>query len=618
MYKRIFLIFCSFLLILSVTRAQEVQFTGSAKSVVGVGETFNLIYSVNAQASNFHGPAVQGFDVLTGPFTSTSSSIRAVNGRTSMSISYTFTYILRASREGTFDIPGATVMVDNKQYKANTVTVKVVKNAAGTQGSAPGGNTGRSNQGNGEITSGSNDVYVKTVVDNGNPIQGEGIILTYKIFFKVPISQPNITKPASFEGFWSHIVKDNVKLSQYNQTIDGEVYHVAELLKVVLYPLKSGKLVIDPYELECVAQYKRQTKTKTGDPFFDDFFNNSFFNESYANVEKKLKSNSLVINVRPLPTAEKPVDFSGAVGTFTFKTDLDKTEAKTNDAINLKCTITGKGNIQLIDKLNTNFPPDFETYDPKITNNVNTTGAGVSGSQTFEYLIIPRKPGKFTIKPIPFSYFDLEKKRYVTLTSPEYTINVEKGAGDNGTVSYAGPGKEDIKYIGSDIRHIKNQPLLLQRTGAFFFASPLFFLAMILPVVIFFIFIIVWKKLEVRRSDTLLMKNRKATRVAIKRLKKANTFLKEKRQEAFYIEISQALWGYLSDKFGIPLADLSMDSVREALMQKNVSDEIITQFIQTLDNTEFARFAPGEKTMIMEKTYNEALEIITRIERELR
>ena len=619
MYKRIFLIFCSFLLILNVTWAQDVQFTGSAKSPVSVGETFNLIYTVNAQASNFHGPVIQGFDVLTGPYTSTSSSIRAVNGRTSMSISYTFTYIIRASREGTFDIPGATVMVDNKQYKANTVTIKVVKSAAGVQGSAPGGNAGRNNQGGEEATSGSNnDVFIKTVVDNSNPMQGEGIIFTYKIFFKVPISQPNITKPSSFDGFWSHILKDNAKLSQYNQTIDGEVYHVAELLKVVLYPLKSGKLVIDPYELECVAQYRRQTKTKTGDPFFDDFFNNSFFNESYANVEKKLKSNSLVINVRPLPTAEKPADFSGAVGTFTFKTDLDKTKTQTNDPINLKCTITGKGNIQLIDKLNTTFPPDFETYDPKITNNVNTTGTGVSGSQTFEYLIIPRKPGKFTIKPIPFSYFDIEKKRYVTLTSPEYTINVEKGSNDNGTIAYSGPGKEDIKYIGSDIRHIKNQSLLLQRTGTFFFASPIFFLAMILPVVLFFIFIFVWKKLEIRRSDTLLMKNRKATRVAIKRLKKANIFLKEKRQEEFYIEISQALWGYLSDKFSIPLADLSMESVHEALMKKNVSDEIIKQFIQTLDNTEFARFAPGEKTMIMEKTYNEALEIITRIERELR
>jgi hypothetical protein len=618
MNKRIFFILFSFLLIVTASRAEDIQFTGSARSVVGVGETFNLIYSINAQASNFHGPAITGFDILTGPYTSTSSSIRAINGRTSMSISYSFTYIIRASKEGTFEIPGATVTVDNKQYKSNSVTIRVVKNGGNGQNTSPAGTPGKNNsQNSGGIQSGSNDVFVKAVVDNTNPFQGEGIILTYKIFFKVQISQPNITKPSSFEGFWSQNLP-NAKINQYNQTIDGDVYRVADLLKVVLFPLKSGKLVIDPFELECVAQYKRQTKTKTGDPFFDDFFNNSFFNESYANVEKTLKSNAVVVNVRPLPTSEKPVDFSGAVGTFTFKTDLDKTHTTANDAINLKCTITGKGNIQLIDKLNVTFPPDFETYDPKITNNVSTTGAGTSGSQTFEYLIIPRKAGRFTIKPITFSYFDLEKKRYVTLSSPTYTLDVDKGSGESPTVTYSGAGKEDIKYIGSDIRHIKNQPLLLQKTGTFFFGSLVFFLLIILPLIFFVGFIVFWKKQEERRSDTLLMKNRKATRVAIKRLKKAKSFLSEQKQEAFYIEISQALWGYLSDKFGIPLAELSVDSVHEALLNKNVGDEIIRQFIETLNNTEYARFAPGEKAMIMEKTYQEALEIITRIERELR
>jgi uncharacterized membrane protein len=616
MIKRNFLVLCSFLLIATGTLAQDVQFTGNARSTVGVGETFNLAYTLNAQASNFRGPAITGFDVLSGPFSSTSSSIRAVNGRTSMSIASTFTYILRATREGTFEIPAATVTADNKQYRSNIVVIKVVKNAGNPQNTSPSQGK-NNNQSGGVIQSGSNDVFVKAVVDNSNPYQGEGIILTYKIFFKVSISQPNITKPSSFEGFWSQTL-NNAKVNQYNQTIDGEVYRVADLSKVMLYPLKSGRLVIDPFELECVAQYKRQTKTKTGDPFFDDFFNNSFFNESYANVEKSLKSNSVVVNVRPLPTSEKPVDFSGAVGTFTFKTELDKTQAKTNDAINLKCTITGKGNIQLIDKLNINFPPDFETYDPKISNNISTTGAGASGSQTFEYLIIPRKAGKFTIKPISFSYFDLEKRRYVTLTSPLYTVDVEKGSGDNTTVTYSGAGKEDIKYIGSDIRHIRNQPLHLHITGTFFFGSTVFFLMILIPLLLFTVFIIFWKKQEERRSDAMLMKNRKATRIAIKRLKKANGFLKEQQQEPFYIEISQALWGYLSDKFGIPLAELSVDSVHEALVKKNVKEEIIGQFIETLNNTEYARFAPGEKAMIMEKIYHEALEIITRIERELR
>jgi uncharacterized membrane protein len=537
-----------------------------------------------------------------------------------MSIASTFTYILRANKEGTFEVPAATVTADNKQYRSNVVVIKVVKNAGtgqnATPGSEPGKNSGQTSSG---IQSGSNDVYLKAFASNANPIQGEGIIVTYKIFTKVPINQININKLSSFEGFWSqNLIKENDKFNQYTQVIEGEKYVVADIRKVALFPLKSGRLVIDPLELECIAQIKRQTKTKTGDPFFDDFFNDSFFNESYASVEKSMKSNPLVINVRPLPTAEKPVDFSGAVGTFTFKTDVDKTKTRTNDAINLKCTITGKGNLQLIDKLLISFPPDFETYDPKITNNISTTGAGVSGSQTFEYLIIPRKAGKFTIKPISFSYFDLEKRKYVTLTSPLYTVEVEKGSGESTSVVYSGAGKEDIKYIGSDIRHIKNQPLSLQQTGTFFFGTTLFFLILLLPVLLFIFLVVFWKKQEVRRSDALLMKNRKATRVAIKRLKKASTFLKGQQKEAFYIEISQALWGYLSDKFGIPLAGLSIDSVNEALVKKDVKEEIIRQFIETLNNTEYARFAPGEKTMIMEKTYREALEIITRIERELR
>ncbi|MCX6245356.1 MAG: BatD family protein [Bacteroidetes bacterium] len=605
--------------VVTVSQAQNIQFTGSSKSVVGIGETFYLTYTVNAQAENFRGPAIKGFDILSGPFTSTSSNIQAIGGRTSMSITYTFSYILRGTKEGTYDISPASVTVSGKQYQSNTVSIKVEKNAGGGQNQNQGGNQGNAGGQNDAVQSSSNDVFVKAFVSNANPLQGEGINVTFKLFFKVNVGNLNITKEPSLTGFWSQKnTNDNTKAQTYKQMIDGQQYMVVDIRKYLLYPLKSGRMTIDPLELECVAQIKRQTKSKTGDPFFDDFFNDSFFNNSYANVEKSLKSNALVINAKPLPTAEKPVDFSGAVGTFTFKTELDKDRVTANDAINLKCTVTGKGNIQLIDKLDVTFPPDFETYDPKITSNFNAAANNASGSQTFEYLIIPRKPGKFTIKPITFSYYDLEKKRYVSVSSPSYTINVDKGTGENTSVTYSGAGKEDIKYIGSDIRHIKNLPFNLQEINTFFFASTNFFLFLLLPIMLVIIFIIFWKKQEVRRSDTVLMKNRKATRVAIKRLKKANGFLKEQKQEPFYVEISQALWGYLSDKFGIPLADLSIDSVRDALVKKNVSDEIIQQFIETLNNTEFARFAPGEKAMVMGKTYNEALEIITRIERELK
>ena len=413
-------------------------------------------------------------------------------------------------------------------------------------------------------------------------------------------------------------MRENDKLQQYTQVIDGQQYVVADIRKIVLFPLKSGRLTIDPLQLECVAQIKRQTRTRSGDPFFDDFFNDPFFGSGTTNVEKSLKSNALFIDVRPLPEAGKPVTFSGAVGSFTLRSEIDKTKLKTNEALALKCVIAGQGNIQLIDKLNIAFPPDFETYDPKITSEIKNLATGISGNQTFEYLLIPRKPGRFTIKPITFSYYDLDKKAYVTLSSPEYIIEVEKGSGDAAVMTYSGANKEDIKYIGSDIRHIRDKYFSLSPKGRAFFPSLYFWLLMFIPLVLFILMVILWQKLSARRSDTVLMKNLRATKIARKRLRKAEGFLKNTEQEAFYVEISQALWGYLSDKFFIPLSELSIESVHEALLKKNVGEEIIQQFIETLNNTEYARFAPGEKTLNMERIYQQALKIITKMEGELK
>ena len=606
-------------------KAQDVEFTAAAKPEVMVGETFSLTYTLNAQGQQFKGPALGNFNLLSGPNTSTTSSIRSVNGRTTMSISYTFNYLIQAVKEGTFEIPKASVTVDHKVYQSNALTVKVVKNTGSGQSQYPSQGQNpypspkgpQQNLGPGQV--GSNDVFLKAFVSDPNPIQGEGIIITYKIFTKVPIQQIQINKIPSFPGFWSQsLSKDNEKFNQYNQTIDGQQYVVADIRKIALFPLKSGKLVVDPLEVECVAQIRRQSRQRTGDPFFDDFFNDPFFNNSMASVEKSLKSNPLIINVRPLPANDKPADFSGAVGNFTFKTELDKTQSNTNEPINLKCTVSGEGNIQLIDKMNVTFPPDFDSYDPKVSSDIKTTSNGVSGSQTFEYLVIPRKPGKFTIKPITFSYFDLAKKKYITLSSPPYSIEVEKGTGEQAVMTYTGQGKEDIKYIGSDIHFIKNEPLELHVIGSLFFGSLTFYLFVLVPLLLFILFIFLWKKQVARQSNTVLMKNRKATKVAKKRLKKAHDSLRSNKEAEFYEDISQALWGYLSDKFSIPLAELSMDSVSEALVRKNVSEEIIGRFKSTLDNTEYARFAPGEKSMMMEKIYNEALEVISKTERELR
>lgn len=600
--------------------SQEVEFTGAVKPIVAVGETFNLTYTLNAQGVNFRGPRISGFTVLTGPNTSTTSSIRSINGRTSMTITYTYSYILQATREGTFTVPAASVTVDGKVFQSNTLSIEV--QAGGTssqqQGQAPTGG-GQQPSENSGAQSDAKDVFLKAYVSNNNPFQGEGILVTYKLFTKVPIAQISISKLSSFQGFWSqNMLKDNERFPQYNQTIDGEQYVVAEIRKIALYPLKSGKLQIDPLEVECVAQVKRQTRQRTGDPFFDDFFNNSFFSSSYATVEKTLKSNPLTIQVKPLPQADKPTGFSGAVGSFSFRSEIDQTTVKANEPVVVKYVISGTGNIQLIEQLNITFPPDFETYDPKVTSDYKTTATGVTGMQSFEYLVIPRKPGHFSINPATFSYFDLAKKQYVTFTSPSYELTVEKGTGESGVMTYTGANKEDIKYIGSDIRHIDSQPFTLREAGSGFMGSWRYILSFLIPLVLFIGLWIFLRKRSKQRSDVLLMKNRKATRIARKRLKKADEFLKGKQETEFYEEISQALWGYLSDKFGIPRADLSFDSVREVLKGREINDEILDQFTATLNDTEFARFAPGDKTLKMDEIYGKALEIIEKIERELK
>jgi len=600
--------------------AQEVEFTGLVKPVVSVGETFNLTYTLNAQGVNFRGPRISGFTVLTGPNMSTASSIRSINGRTSMTITNTYSYILQTNREGTFDIPAASVTVDGKVYQSNKLSVQVQPGGTPSQQQGQGSATGNPpTAGNNGAQTDAKDVFLKAYVSDASPYQGEGSIVTYKLFTRVPIAQISISKLSSFQGFWSqNMLKDNERFPQYNQTIDGEQYVVAEIRKIALYPLKSGKLQIDPLEVECVAQVKRQTRQRSGDPFFDDFFNNSFFSNSYATVEKSLKSNPLTIQVKPLPQENKPADFGGAVGSFTFRSEIDQTTIKANEPVTLKFIISGTGNIQLIEQMNITFPPDFETYDPKVVSDYKTTATGVTGMQSFEYLIIPRKPGNFTIKPVTFSYFDLIKKRYVTLSSPSYDLTVEKGSGESGVMTYTGANKEDIKYIGSDIRHIENQPFQLRKAGTYFMGSWRYFLLLLIPFVLFIILLIFLRKHSERRSDVLLMKNKKATRVARKRLKKAAEFLKGKQEADFYVEISQALWGYLSDKFGIPRAELSIDSVQEALKGKQVSDEILNQFTATLNDTEFARFAPGDKTLKMDEIYGKAMEIIAKIERELK
>lgn len=614
------LLFLVLMLPTSYLLAADIEFMATGPKEVSLGEQFEISFSVNGNGSSFIGPPISGFAVLSGPNPSTSSSVQIINGQMSQSITTSLVYYLQATQPGTFTIPGATITVNGKKYKSNSLTIKVIKGQSAAT---------RVQQGQSATplaTLGNKDVFLRAFVSKTNPVEGEQVIVNYKIYTRVPIPEYAVTKLPSSIGFWAQDLLDaNYKPKQSTERINGQPYAVAEIKKEALFPQKAGKLVIQPIQVDVIAQLavkqvkkKRAATDPFNDPFFDNFFNDVFSGPQVEHVKRSLTSNSLTINVLALPNAKntsgKPVDFTGAVGQFNLSTHVDKNAVKADEPITLTVTIAGKGNIKLIENPKIVFPSDFEVYDPKVTDNVITSGGGISGTKSFEYILIPRNQGKFTIKPFSFTYYDLAQKHYVTQTSPSYTFNVSKGDGK----MYTTGNQHDINSLDNDIRFIKQSAPKLRVAGEYFWNSIWFWIWLILPALLFVLFLILMKNELQKRRDAALMKNRRATRMARKRLSKAKSFLAEKNSDRFYEEVSQALWNYLSDKYYIQRADLSMETVRETLLQKNIPDNVIDDLIKMLEHCEYARFAIAGKASDLQQVYDSAITLITTIEDKLK
>jgi hypothetical protein len=608
--RQVIPIMATFLALLSLhVQAQQIQFTASAKSVVAVGERFQLQYKINAEGTGFRGPNIVDFNVLTGPNTSTSSSVQIIGGQVTREVSYTYTYVLAATKEGTFTIPPATINYDDRQFTSNAVAIEVRRGAA-QQGA------GQTQQQEDEI-----DVFLRAEVSNSTPYLGEQVILTYKLYFNNQISgHDGFQRIASFPGFWvKNLFPNQRDIPTTTEVINGKQYNVAEVRKFAIFPQRTGKIEIRPGEAEVTVRVRTEGRRRSSDPFFDSFFNDPFFSSRHRDVSRQLSSNSLTIDVKPLPTRDRPADFGSAVGRFTFSSEIDRKEVKTNEPINIKLTVRGSGNIELFDVPRMVFPPDFDVFDPETRSNINVSPSGVSGTRVFEYLIIPRNPGTFTIRPLEFSFFDPARNTYIAEKTPEYTIVVERGDDASSVVTYGGSVRQEgIQIIGADIRHIKLPPYQFRPLGVFFFRSNTYFAMLLIPVLLFVVVLIVWRKQMKIRGNTSLMKTRRATKVAKKRLKVANRFMKEGKESDFYNEISRALWGFLSDKLSIPAASLSMDNVRNRMVAGKASEATIKQFIDVLEQTEYTRFAPGSKSENMDKIYKSAIEIISKIENELK
>ena len=611
--KLLYIILFCFVSIYTLEAQSDVSFRTICKKQVSVGEQFQVSYELNGDGKDFKTPNFTNFEIIGGPFTSTSSSVQIINGSVSRTNTQTFSFHLRAIKEGVFTIPSASVTVDKKKITSEPCEINVIASASGS--SSYNGTTNNTNISKNNTTA--KEVFLKATPNKKKVYQGEQILLTYNIYYTIPISQLSVSKSPSYSGFWTKDITENDgSLQQSSTVIDGQQYNVATIQEIVLFPQKTGNLIIDPLDLTCLAQIRQQRKRTQGYDPFEDFFGD-IMGTSYTNVRKDIKSQPITIEVEPLPTANKPESFQGAVGQFTFTSKIDKSELKVNEAFTLTLTVSGKGNIELLELPKPVFPPDFEVYDPKISTTVKNNALGIYGSKKGEYIIIPRVSGEFTLDDIEFSYFNPSLKKYETLKSDLHTIQVQKDASSSNSGIYT-PGQADIKYLGSDIRHINASDNALSITGATFFMSPLYIVIIIIMVVTFVITLVVYKRINKFNKNQVLVKNKQATKIAKKRLNNAHTYLINNNQNSFYEELSQALWGYISDKLNISRSQLSMESVKEIMLSKEVSEEIVNEFIDLLNNCEFARFAPGDPSKKMDELYQKGIELITKAEKILK
>ena len=597
----------------SLSYAQNVEFKASAPSVVAVGEQFKLEYTLNKEGDNLKVPTLEGFDLLMGPSVGQSFYSSNINGKMTQNVTFSYTYILEGTKKGTFQIPGATVIIDGKEYTSNALKIEVVEGSRNSNGNQAA--TNRPVQPDANATVNDNNLFVKVEVSRRSLYMGESLMATIKVYTKVDLVNLGRTKFPDFNGFLAEEVPTPQRIELVREAVDGQIYNVGTIRKVLLYPQHTGEITIEPFELECIV---RQRLANGGRSFFDEFFGN------YKDVRAMRRSKPVTIQVKELPQLGKPAGFGGTVGNVTMATSLSADTVNANDAITYKVTFRGTGNLKLLKAPTINFPLDFEVYDPKESRDLNITENGMAGSVSFEYLIIPRYSGDYKIPAIRFSYFDSQSNTYKTIAGTEYNIHVRKGA-DKGQVEISAGNqvksfkKEDVRKVGEDIRYLKTEGLNLKAAGVRFFGTTLYWLALLIPFVLFVVGAVLNRRRIKANADIVRVKNKAANKMARKRLKVAASAMKNHNAEQFYDEVLKALWGYMSYKLNIDRAELNRDNISEILQSKGVEEDRIKEFIAVLDTCEYARYAPGSNSdQEMGKVYTDSIDVITKLDKAIR
>lgn len=606
MRKIIFLLFM--ILAVGQVKADNVRFVAEAADVVVSGDQVRLVFTVNSQdIKDFRAPSIKGFDVLMGPSRSQQSSIQIINGKRTSSSSTAFTYILLAGNPGTYTIPAASVEVDGKKVFSNAISIKVLPQdqAAKSSGNSGGsGSSSRSQAAGSRISA--NDLFITATASKTTVHEQEAILLTYKVYTVVNLRQLYGKMP-DLKGFHTQEVELPQQKTFTLEHYKGRNYNTTVWSQYVLFPQQTGKLEIPSITFDGVIAQQ----TVSDDPF-DAFFNGG----GYVEVKKKITTPKLVINVQPLPA--KPAGFSGAVGDFKLASSINATDVKTNDAVTIKLTLTGTGNMKLISTPDIKFPQDFEVYDPKVTDNYKLTSSGLTGTKTFEYLAIPRHAGNFTVPAVEFTYFDLKSNSYKTLKTEAYNLKVAKGQGNADQVIADFTNKENVKMLGKDVRFIKLGNTTLRPKGEFFFGSVGYYLWYLIPLLLFIVFAVIYRQKALDNANVAKMKTKKANKVATRRMKLAGKLLAENKKNEFYDEVLKALWGYISDKLSIPVSQLSKDNIEAELTNYGVEEVLIAEFIGVLNECEYARYAPGDENEAMDKVYSASVEVISKMENSIK
>lgn len=608
MRKIIFLLF-TILAAWQVKAADKVRFVAEAADVVVSGDQVRLVFTVNSQdIKDFRAPSIKGFDVLMGPSRSQQSSIQIINGKRTSNSSTAFTYILLAGSPGTYTIPAASVEVNGEKVFSNAISIKVLPQDqnSGNSGNNGGGSTSSSRSQAAGSRISANDLFITATASKTTVHEQEAILLTYKVYTVVNLRQLYGKMP-DLKGFHTQEVELPQQKTFTLEHYKGRNYNTTVWSQYVLFPQQTGKLEIPSITFDGVVAQQ----TVSDDPF-DAFFNGG----GYVEVKKKITTPKVVINVQPLPA--KPAGFSGAVGEFKLASSINATDVKTNDAVTIKLTLSGTGNMKLIGTPEVKFPQDFEIYDPKVTDDYKLTNSGLTGTKTFEYLAIPRHAGNFTIPAVEFTYFDLKSNSYKTLKTEAYNLKVAKGQGNADQVISDFTNKESVKMLGKDIRFIKLGDSSLRPKGDFFFGTVGYYLCYLIPLLLFVVFAVIYRQKALENANVAKVKTKKANKVATRRMKLAGKLLAENKKSEFYDEVLKALWGYISDKLSIPVSQLSKDNIEAELTNYGVQEALIAEFIGVLNECEYARYAPGNENEAMDKVYSASVEVISKMENSIK